>query len=57
MVSILSESKLRSVEIIHFKTHPETGTKNSTFRPLADNQTRDTANLLQLSALIDYSRL
>ena len=54
-MSILSERKLWSVDIIHFKTHPETVAKNATFMPLAGNQTCDTANLVQLNTLIDSS--
>ena len=34
MMSILSESKFWSVDIIHFEAQPETVTKNAIFRPL-----------------------
>ena len=52
MMSILSESKFLSDDIIHFKTHPETVAKHSVFGPSTGNETCDTANLVQLNTVM-----
>ena len=54
-MSILSESKFLSDDIIHFKTHPETVAKHSVFGPSTGNETCDTASLVQLNTVIDSS--
>ena len=55
MKSILRKSKFWRVDIIHFKTHPETVAKNAAFGPFTGNKTCDTTNLVQLSTLTNAS--